>query len=86
MPRISAFYGIVIWMYYADHDPPHFHATYAEHDAIVEIATGRVIRGGLPVHAQRLVATWTAEHQAALMGNWARARQGQPLHPVEPLP
>jgi predicted metallo-beta-lactamase superfamily hydrolase len=30
MPRISAFYGIVIAMYYRDHHPPHFHAIYAE--------------------------------------------------------
>ncbi len=27
VPRISAFYGVVIWMYYDDHNPPHFHAT-----------------------------------------------------------
>ena len=32
MPRISAFYGIVITMYYRDHDPPHFHAAYGEYE------------------------------------------------------
>ena len=37
VPRISAFYGIVIWMYYDDHNPPHFHATYGEHEALIEI-------------------------------------------------
>jgi hypothetical protein len=43
MPRISAFYGIFIWMYHADHPPAHFHAQYGEHWAKIEIATGNVI-------------------------------------------
>jgi Domain of unknown function (DUF4160) len=29
MPRLSEFYGIAIYMYFADHNPPHFHAIYA---------------------------------------------------------
>jgi hypothetical protein len=28
MPTISFFYGIVIQMYWRDHNPPHFHAYY----------------------------------------------------------
>ena len=39
MPRISAFYGIVIWMYYDErpHDGrPHFHATYADDEASID--------------------------------------------------
>ena len=38
MPRISAFYGISIYMYYHDHVPPHFHAIYGENEATFEIA------------------------------------------------
>jgi len=45
MPRVSAFFGIVIYMYYNDHMPPHFHAEYAEHEAIYEIETLDVTRG-----------------------------------------
>ncbi len=37
MPTISVFYGIVIQMYWKDHGPPHFHALYAEHEALVDI-------------------------------------------------
>ena len=33
VPRISAFYGILITMYWLDHPPPHFHAAYAGHVA-----------------------------------------------------
>ena len=53
MPRISAFYGIVIKMYFRDHNPPHFHAIYAEHAAKVEISTGDVFEGQLPRRAHR---------------------------------
>jgi hypothetical protein len=85
MPRISAFYGIVIWMYFDDHSPPHFHATYGEYEAIVEIATRRVLRGHLPARALRLVAEWAAGHEAELFRDWRLARAAKPLLPIDPL-
>lgn len=48
MSRLSEFYGIVIYMYFQDHNPPHFHAIYAEHEALVRIDSGEIIRGRLP--------------------------------------
>lgn len=45
MPRISMFYGIAVYMYYRDHAPPHFHAIYAEHDAMIQISDGTIIGG-----------------------------------------
>ena len=42
MPQISAFYGIVIAMYFNDHVPPHFHAIYAGDEATINIETGEV--------------------------------------------
>lgn len=44
MPTICAFYGIVIQMYWADHGPPHFHALYAEHEALIAIETLEVLQ------------------------------------------
>lgn len=55
MPRVSEFFGIVIYMYYNDHMPPHFHAEYTEHEAIYEIGILDVTRGGLPRRAHALV-------------------------------
>ncbi|MFV9507851.1 MAG: DUF4160 domain-containing protein [Oscillochloridaceae bacterium umkhey_bin13] len=55
MPQISAFFGIVIWMYYNDHQPPHFHATYAGEEALVLIGSGDVYLGNLSRRAIRLV-------------------------------
>ncbi len=85
MPRISAFFGIVIYMYYNDHHPPHFHAEYAEHEAVYEIETLEVSRGKLPRRAHALVVEWTTLHRAELKENWGRARAGLPLEEIEPL-
>jgi hypothetical protein len=29
MPEISRFFGIIVQMYYSDHEPPHFHVRYS---------------------------------------------------------
>jgi hypothetical protein len=39
MPTISTFYGILIQMFWKDHAPPHFHALYAEEEALFDIRT-----------------------------------------------
>jgi len=85
MPRISEFYGILIFMYFKDHAPPHFHAIYAEYEAEVEIATGKVLRGSLPRRARRLVQEWTEACRLQLEQDWARAQAGEELRPIEPL-
>jgi hypothetical protein len=83
---VSAFYGIVIWMYHDDHNPPHFHATYGEHAAVVEIATLRPLRGALPARAWRLVEEWASLHAEELAHGWDLARAGQPILSIDPLP
>lgn len=66
MPEISRFYGIVIKMFFDDHDPPHFHSEYGEHQAIVSIDTLAVIAGKLPPRAMGLVTEWASLHQDEL--------------------
>ncbi|MBA3866275.1 MAG: DUF4160 domain-containing protein [Solirubrobacterales bacterium] len=73
-------------MYFRDHNPPHFHAAYAEHAAKVEIATGAVFEGELPRRAQRFVAEWAELHRAELQANWELARSRQTLANIDPLP
>jgi len=85
VPRISSFYGIVITMYYRDHEPPHFHAVYAEHEAQIAIGTLRPISGHLPRRASRLVTEWARQHEAELNANWRKARRREPLDTIEPL-
>ena len=85
MPRISEFYGIVIAMFYNDHEPPHFHAFYAEHRAVIEIASAEVLQGALPRRALNLVSEWAALHAEELQENWRRARDHAALQQIEPL-
>jgi hypothetical protein len=85
VPTVSLFYGIAIRMYLEDHNPPHFHAVYGEHEAQVSIATGEPMEGYLPRIAARLVKEWTIARQAALMDNWSRARTGQRLERIPGL-
>ncbi len=85
MPEISRFYGIVIKMNTNEHPPPHFHAEYGEHEALVSIVTGEVIRGNLPNRALRMVLEWRGLHQVELQDNWGRMLTRQSLFKIEPL-
>ncbi|HEY5130441.1 MAG TPA: DUF4160 domain-containing protein [Bradyrhizobium sp.] len=79
MPTIAYFYGIAIRMFFVDHPPPHFFATYSGHEANVSIETGEVMEGHLPANAARLVKQWALAHRGELEDNWRRARASQPL-------
>ena len=85
MPEISRFLGMVISMYYDDHQPPHFHVRYGEHKATVAIDELRLLDGSLPPRVRGLVVEWATLHQEALRQDWELARAKQPLVPVPPL-
>lgn len=85
MPTISLFYGIVIQMFWQDHAPPHFHALYAEHEALIDLRELRVIRGSLPRRALALVLEWAVEHRDELMEDWNLCSQMKQPKPIEPL-
>lgn len=86
MPEISRFYGIVIKMFFDDHHPPHFHALYGSHEALIAINTLAVIAGHLPPRAMGLVIEWASLHQDALHADWERAKALEPLDKIDPLP
>ena len=85
MPTISQFFGILIRIYYDEHNPPHFHAYYGEYEAQISIDTLEVIVGKLPKRALALVLEWAAEHRDELRKDWELAEQHKPLDPIEPL-
>lgn len=86
MPRLSTFYGIVIYMYWSDHPPPHFHAEYGEHEALIAISDGAVVVGELPRCALRLVEEWRSLHLDELRAAWDRAAEREDPGTIEPLP
>jgi hypothetical protein len=85
MPEISRFYGIIVAMFFEDHDPPHFHARYGDFQAVIKIRDFTVLDGWLPPRALGLVIEWAAIHQEELKENWKSARNNEPLRKIEPL-
>ena len=85
MPEISRFFGIIIQMYYDEHNPPHFHARYGSDKAAIDISALRVLEGSLPSRALGLVVEWASMHQQELMTNWEAARTDRPLNRIQPL-
>ncbi len=74
MPIISRFFGIVIYMYWRDNPPPHFHARYQGQEATVEIERGKV-EGLINPRALGLIQEWRQHHLAELAENWHLAQQ-----------
>lgn len=55
MPEISRFLGIVIAMYFNDHNPPHFHVRYEEYRAHIGIEPLELREGQLSPRVLGLV-------------------------------
>jgi len=85
VPQISRFFGIVVYMYFNDHHPAHFHAEYGEDEAVYTIETLEVIRGALPRRAHGMVVEWATLHRSELRNNWERARDMRTLLEIGPL-
>jgi hypothetical protein len=85
MPIVSAFYGILIYFYFDDHNPPHFHAKYNGFEALIDINTLGIISGKLPTKAHSLVIEWAIIHKEKLIKNWELAKKNQQPKKIEPL-
>ena len=85
MPEISRFFGIVIRMYYDDHNPPHFHAIYSGQEAQIGIEPIVILNGSLPRRARSMVYEWAAIHQKALLDNWEKMFLNYPPEKIDPL-
>lgn len=85
MPEISRFFGIIIAMFYEDHQPPHFHARYGEHQVTIKISDLSILEGFLPPRALGLVMEWALIHKNDLVKNWDLAQVYQPLMKIGPL-
>lgn len=85
MPEISRFFGIVIRMFYDDHNPPHIHVEYQGHKAKVDF-NGNVLRGDLRSRtALKLTREWIDLHSEELGKNWELACVRKPLEKINPL-
>ena len=81
MPEIARFYGIVIKLFFGDHMPPHFHATYGEFVGLFNIDSMEMIEGDLPNRAKRLIVEWAKINKSELKKMW----DAQEFHKLPPL-
>lgn len=72
MPEISRFEGIIITMYFNDHNPPHFHVEYNGMEAIYDLEEGAFIKGAIPSRQARLVLAWAELHKNEIMEMWTK--------------
>lgn len=84
MPVIARFYGMVVKMYLLgkEHNPPHIHVIYGEHNAVVDIQSLELIEGDLHGKALSMALEWAAAHQSELLDMW-QTQQFQLLPPLE---
>ena len=84
MPVICRFFGIVIFMYWKDHAPPHFHAKYGDDEIVVEIRSGK-ISGSMSNRAIKMIQEWRKLHKDDLLKDWELAEQKKALCAIKPL-
>jgi hypothetical protein len=85
MPQVSRFFGISIYMYYDEHNPPHFHAIYGKEEGQIGISPLTLLEGKLSSRVLGLAIEWAALHQKALLENWELMREDKPPHKIPPL-
>jgi hypothetical protein len=84
MPIIRRFFDIIVFMFWREHQPPHFHAKYGDDEVIVEIQTGRVTGNILP-RVLNMVQEWRELRKDELIADWKLAEENKPLKRIEPL-
>ena len=84
MPELSRFLGIVIFMNFNEHNPPHFHAKYGDFQIIIEINSG-IVEGKFPRRALNLVMEWYEIHKEELLQDWELIRTTGEFNKIQPL-
>ena len=84
MPEISRFFGIYLYLYWKDHNPPHIHFSYAGYECSISV-TDRIIDGKAPARVVAMVNKWLDLHEQEVLECWKRAQRGEPIGRIEPL-
>ena len=85
MLEISRFFGIVIKMFFDDHNPPHFHAEHQGQQGKFDFTREMTVGSLRSQTALRLIREWAVLHQVELQANWEQTKTGQPLNGIAPL-
>ena len=85
MPELCRFLGMVISIYFDDHNPPHFHVGYNDEEALISINDLKVLSGSLPPRVMGLAMEWARLHQAELLENWKTVQENGKFYRISPL-
>ena len=85
MPYVSMFFGIIIRMFYSEHNPPHFHAEYQGSEGIFDFE-GEMIKGNIKSNtALKLIKEWSVLRKSELEENWKNITEKAAINKIEPL-
>jgi hypothetical protein len=84
MPEISRFYGIIICLYWKDHNPPHIHFMYGNYECSISVLD-RIVDGQAPAKVISKVNQWIDLHEQEILSLWERAQDGKQIGRIEPL-
>ncbi len=85
MPVVSMFFGIIVRMFYNEHNPPHIHAEFQGRKAVIDFQ-GNVLKGDLKSRtALKLVREWVDLRSTELNDDWNAARSGRAVKKIDPL-
>lgn len=85
MPEISRFLGILIYIRYNEHNPPHFHAEYGNYNAAFTIMDIKLLNGKMPSRVKSLIIEWACLHRDELIEDWRLAQKKVPLRKIKGL-
>lgn len=84
MPEICRFYGIIIYLYWKDHNPPHVHFNYGNYECSISVID-RVVDGQAPAKVIAKVNEWMDQNESAILALWEKAQRGEKIGRIEPL-
>lgn len=88
MPVVSAFYGLIVYLYYKDnkkHRKPHIHVWYQDNEVVLSVPEGEILEGFIPPNKMKLVLAWIEIHKEELLADWKLAAEGQQIFKIDPL-
>ena len=83
MPVVAIVDGVKIAFYANEHPPAHFHATIAEHRAVIDIVGLTVTAGSLPRGEARQGSRVGRVAQGLLLERFAAAIAHEKVEPIE---
>jgi Domain of unknown function (DUF4160) len=85
MPYVSMFFGIIIRMFFSEHNPPHFHAEYQGTEGIFNFE-GEMLQGNIKSNiALKLIKEWAVLRKKELEENWKNISEKVGINKIEPL-